>query len=198
MSDALEHRDGRHRRSEASRAAVVDALLGLYDDGVLQPGAGEIAARAGVSERSVFRHFDDLESLAEAAIERQWSRIAPYYEPPARDGAVGDRIGGLVRQRIALHNAAAPVARAGALLAPRSPIVRRTLAARRSVLRRQVAELFAAELDAASDHAVLLAALDAAASFEQVEYLRATSGLSAARAAAVMTRMLTALLEGTP
>jgi AcrR family transcriptional regulator len=195
MSDASAV-DGRHRRSETSRSAVVDALLALYGEGVLQPGAGEIAARAGVSERSVFRHFDDLESLAQAAIERQWSRIGPYYEPPSRDGSLDDRIAALVRQRIALHTAAAPVARAGALLAPRSPIVQRTLATRRAVLRRQVADLFADELDEAHDRAVLVAALDAAASFEQVEYLRVTSGLSAARTGAVLTRTLTALLEG--
>ncbi len=196
MSDAPAL-DGRHRRSEASRAAVVDALLELYGEGVLQPGAGEIAARAGVSERSVFRHFDDLESLTQAAIERQWARIGHHYAPPSSAGSLHDRIAALVRQRIALHTAAAPVARAGALLAPRSTTLRRTFATRRTVLRRQVADLFADELARASDSAVLLAALDAAVSFEQVEYLRATAGLSATRASAVMTRTLTALLEGT-
>ena len=55
--------DGRRASRERNRIAVVDALLDLYAEGNLRPGAGEVARRAGLSRRSVFRYFDDLDDL---------------------------------------------------------------------------------------------------------------------------------------
>jgi len=46
--------DGRHRRAQASREAIVESLVSLYADGYVDPSAAEIAERAGVSERSLF------------------------------------------------------------------------------------------------------------------------------------------------
>ena len=46
-----------------TRTAVVDALLTLNARGHLRPTARDIAAEAGVSLRSVYVHFDDLEAL---------------------------------------------------------------------------------------------------------------------------------------
>ena len=55
-------------RTERGRQLVVDALLAYYDEGDHEPGAAKIAARAGVSERTVFRYFDDLDALAAEAV----------------------------------------------------------------------------------------------------------------------------------
>src|SRR5215208_6794482 len=65
--------DGRTARAERTREAVVEALLELLDGGDVRP----TAARAGVSERSVFQHFRDREALFEAAARRQYERVAP-------------------------------------------------------------------------------------------------------------------------
>jgi AcrR family transcriptional regulator len=189
--------DGRHLRSERSRAAVVDALLSLYDDGVVRPGVADIAARAGVSSRSVFRHFADLEGLAEAAIERQWQRVHLLFDAPPPGGDREARISALVDQRLRLHGAIIGVARAAVVLASSSAVVASTLRARRRLLGDQVDALFAPELDArpASARTELAAALEAAASLENVDYLRTHAGLGADRAAAVVRRTLRALLE---
>ncbi|MGH9111849.1 MAG: TetR/AcrR family transcriptional regulator, partial [Acidimicrobiales bacterium] len=88
--------DGRRQRTERSRAAVIDALLSLYDDGAVWPAAAEVAKRAGVSTRSVFRHFADLDGLAEAAIERQWARAHGLFEPPPAEGDLHARVAALV------------------------------------------------------------------------------------------------------
>ena len=40
--------DGRVLRGERNRQAIVDALLALYEEGVLRPSANEVAERAGV------------------------------------------------------------------------------------------------------------------------------------------------------
>ena len=55
--------DGRLTRAARTRTAVVDALLTLNERGELRPTARDIAAEAGVSLRSVYVHFDDLEAL---------------------------------------------------------------------------------------------------------------------------------------
>jgi len=189
--------DGRHRRAERSRAAVVDALLSLYDDGVVRPGVADIAARAGVSPRSVFRHFADLEGLAEAAIDRQWERVHVLFDAPAPEGDLGTRVSALVDQRLRLYGAVIGVARAAAVLSSSSPVVASTLRARRRLLGDQVVALFAPELCARPGPArsELAAALEATASLENVDYLRTHARLGSDRAAAVVRRMLHALLE---
>jgi TetR/AcrR family transcriptional regulator, regulator of autoinduction and epiphytic fitness len=194
---AAENVDGRHRRAERSRAAVVDALLSLYDDGLVRPGVADIAARAGVSPRSVFRHFADLEGLAQAAIDRQWERVNALFEPSSHEGDVGTRVAALVDQRLRLHGTIIGVARAAAVLSASSPIVASTLGARRRLLGDQVAALFGTELRARRRRArhELAAALEATASLENVEYLRTHARLDADHAAAVLRRMLHALLD---
>lgn len=189
--------DGRHQRAERSRTAVVDALLSLYDDGILRPGVADIAARAGVSPRSVFRHFDDLEALARAAIDRQWGRVHSLFDAPSPEGDRSTRAAALVEQRLRLYAAVIGVARAAALLSLSSPVVASTLRARRRLLGGQVAALFERELRARRGPArrELAAALEATASLENVDYLRSHAGLGAERAAAVVRRTLLALLD---
>ena len=55
--------DGRRRRSDASRARIVGALLELTQEGHFEPSADFVAERAGVGRRTVFRHFKDMDSL---------------------------------------------------------------------------------------------------------------------------------------
>ena len=55
--------DGRTRRGERNREAIIDALIACYDDGILRPSVQEVADRAGVSARSVHNHFVDVEAL---------------------------------------------------------------------------------------------------------------------------------------
>jgi TetR/AcrR family transcriptional regulator, regulator of autoinduction and epiphytic fitness len=190
--------DGRRQRAERSRAAVVDALLSLYDDGVVHPGVADIAARAGVSARSVFRHFDDLEALARVAIDRQWQRVGHLFAAPAADADdIHARVAALVDQRLRLHAAVIGVARAAAALAASSPLVASTLRARRRLLADQVTAQLAPELRRRRGRArdELAAALAAAASLENVDYLRTHGGLEPDRAAAVVRRTLLALLD---
>jgi AcrR family transcriptional regulator len=52
--------DGRRVRSERSRKSIIDAMLQLVEEGILVPTAQQVSERAGVSLRSVFRHFSDM------------------------------------------------------------------------------------------------------------------------------------------
>ena len=61
--------DGRTQRGERNREAIVEALVECYGDGLLQPSVDEVAARAGVSARSVHNHFVDVEALRAAVYQ---------------------------------------------------------------------------------------------------------------------------------
>lgn len=77
--------DGRRRRSERSRAAIVDALLELLRSGEVRPSSTAVAARAGLTQRTVFNHFADMDELLAAAAERQVQRIRSLL-PEATEG----------------------------------------------------------------------------------------------------------------
>ncbi len=60
--------DGRHLRRRTNETRVLSAVLECFAEGNLSPTAAEVADRAGVSERSVFRYFSDTEEMAVAAV----------------------------------------------------------------------------------------------------------------------------------
>ena len=67
--------DGRRKRSQTSREKIVVAMLDLVSQGHISPSAEQVATRAEVGLRSVFRHFTDMESLyAEMA-----ARLSQHY-----------------------------------------------------------------------------------------------------------------------
>lgn len=189
--------DGRKLRAERNRDAVVDALLALYDEGHLRPGAALLAERAGVSQSTVFRLFDDLDALVETAIDHQWARVRDRYRNPPTTGTTADRVGAIVRQRLALYEATGPALRGARLLAVDSPTLVAGFAARRDFLRRQVAHHFERELDRldGDERRAYLDALDAATSLEHIEYLRYDRGLGHDRTSAALTADVTALLD---
>jgi TetR/AcrR family transcriptional regulator of autoinduction and epiphytic fitness len=55
--------DGRRARGLRTRDTIVDALLDLVSGGEIAPTAQQIANQAGVSVRSVYQHFTDVEGL---------------------------------------------------------------------------------------------------------------------------------------
>lgn len=188
--------DGRRARAERNRDAVVEAILDLLCEGVEHPTTEAIADRSGVSVRSVFRHFDDLESLHAAAVDRHTERIAGLFEPPDATGPLDDRIDALAARRSRLFEEMTPVRRVGERLRGRSAVIDERLELARRLLRSQLEQLFDPELRELRGAARrdLLDALEAAASWSTWRLLRAEQGCSVARARTVMTRTLTALL----
>ena len=78
--------DGRTLRGERTRSAIVEALIGLLHDGEERPTAKQIAQRAGVSVRSIFQHFDDLEGLYADLVKVQAARVEPLVEAMEHGG----------------------------------------------------------------------------------------------------------------
>ncbi len=95
--------DGRTRRRTRNRSAVISALLAMIREGDLHPGAAEIAERAGVSHRSIFRYFDDLDDLVRTAIDQAFQDAAPLsVVPDIGHGPLAERIERFVDARLEL------------------------------------------------------------------------------------------------
>jgi len=78
--------DGRHARRHRATEAVVTATIDLFAEGELYPTAQQIAARAGVSLRSLFRYADSLERLSSVALGA-WEQQFPALRLTPRDPA---------------------------------------------------------------------------------------------------------------
>jgi AcrR family transcriptional regulator len=184
--------DGRTLRSERSREAMVQALFELVGEGVLRPTAQQVAERAGVGIRSVFRHFEDMDTLLAYVDARLRSEAEPLLRvaPPA--GGVEKRARALIENRVALFERIAPYKRAGNLQRPRSRYLQgmhQTLVRElRAGLQRWIPELSGAPHDAVD-------ALEQITSFEAWDRLRSEQRLGVERAQAAMERVVLLLVR---
>jgi TetR/AcrR family transcriptional regulator, regulator of autoinduction and epiphytic fitness len=195
-ADAAGQQDGRLTRAARTRAAVVEALLTLNDQGNLRPTARDIAAEAGVSLRSLYVHFDDLEALFVAASARHSERMAAQLPPLVAEGPLAERLEAFLSRRITLHEVGAGVRRAALLQEPFSPALRQALVSGRKLMRSEVRRAFGPELDAAdADHVSrLLRGLDIASSSASWEALRTYQGLGVEEATDQVRDMMLAFL----
>ena len=197
MGTTSDQRDGRTVRAERTRQALVEALLGLLDEGQPKPTAAEIAARAGVSERSVFQHFPDRETLLEAVAREQYKRVVPTLVPVDSSLPLEQRIEQFARQRARLYERIGGVRRAGLLIEHESSSVAGWLATARQAKSAETERVFRRELDsvAADDREPLRAALVMVCSWAAWDSWRTHQRLSVARSRAALEVALRALLS---
>lgn len=188
-------RDGRVRRGERSRHAIVAALLDLVGGGVLQPTAQQVADRAGVGIRSVFRHFTEMDSLFAEMDGRLEGEAARLIGGGSRGGSLPERVASLVRLRGALFERIAPYKRAANLQRWRSPFLQERHLRMQRLLRADLLE-WLPELEKAP--AELVEALDLATSFEAWDRLRGDRALGQKVALATLERTALALLRDAP
>ncbi|MFU8815537.1 MAG: TetR/AcrR family transcriptional regulator [Pseudomonadales bacterium] len=180
-------------RSERSRAQIIDAMLALIREGDVSPSAARVAERAGVALRTVFRHFEDMDSLYREMSARVESQIMPQFLKPYEARAWRPRLRELVARRAALNEQIFPFRLAGDLRRFQSTFLmedyRRSLALERlalgAVLPRQL-----------SADPILFAALDMATGFQGWLRLRQDQGLSPAEAEAVIVFTVERLIAG--
>lgn len=171
-NDSSSETDGRRRRGERNKEAVVLALLRLYDGGEIEPSAARIAEVAGVSERSVFRYFGDKDDLAATAMSVQMDRVQHLYEALDSSGDFDARLDAILTHRISLFDSVRGVVRASEVIEHRSDVVHAAMELRRSFLRKQAANHFEPEISAGKhDRADAARAIEVALSLETVQYL---------------------------
>jgi AcrR family transcriptional regulator len=189
-------RDGRTVRAERTRQALVESLLGLLNEGRQSPTAVEIAARAGVSERSVFQHFPDREGLFEAVAREQYDRVMPTLHPIDTTLPLDERIAEFTTQRARLYELVGGVRRAALLIEHESSAVAGWLTSARKAKAAEVDRVFRRELDAIAgdERDPVRAALVALCAWPSWDSWRTHQGLSVARSRAAMAAGIAALL----
>jgi AcrR family transcriptional regulator len=167
----LSRPDGRRVRGERNKEAVVEALLSLYEAGDVEPSMARVAELAGVSERSVFRYFEDKDDLIESAIALQTERVGHLFEGLSIDGSFEKRLDAILDHRLRLFDAVSGVMRASEFHEHRSSLVRDGIDKRRAVLRAQAVDQFRPELNRLDDQQTASRAIDVALGLETIAYL---------------------------
>lgn len=166
--------DGRVARGERNRASIVEAVIELLRAGVLLPTADQIAERAGVGARTVFRHFDDLEQLFAEVTGTVQERTRHLFSDVLTEGSLDRRARDLVMRRAQAYEEIAPFRRSVALLAHRSAFLREH---DRDLVRRLRAQLIFALPELRDARAELLQGVELLSSFEAWDRLRRVQGL---------------------
>lgn len=175
-----------------SREAIVAALMDLVGSGVPRPTVQQVAERAGVGIRSVFRHFTEMESLYREMDGRIEAEAGPLLYGGRREGELRERIAAMVRQRAAFFERVAPYKRSGNLVRWRSHFLQERHTNLGRLLRADLLK-WLPELEGAP--AELVEAADLATSFEAWDRLRTDRHLGAKAACGVIERTVAALLR---
>jgi len=187
--------DGRTARAARTRRAIVDALLCITAEGEMKPTADRIADRAGVSLRTLWTNFKDMETLYAAAGDRLVELQQAEYTEVSPDLPLQRRVAEFCRQRAHMLEIVAPAARASALRLPFSAHLREYRATQNARVRAEIERLFGAEMDGGGPaREQLLTAVLAATTWPTWSMLRDDCGLTVEAARAIMVRMVSALL----
>lgn len=186
--------DGRSARAQRTRDSVVNAVLELAGTGDARPTAKEIADCAGISVRSVYVHFEDLDDLFRSAAARHFEQMASILQPVDASLPVTARILAATDQRVAIHENFGAVRRAAEQWAPLSPALAEVLRSGREVGRQDIERLFGPALHGRPDEDLVLGAITLLLGANAWDSLR-EQGLSVDAASETITHTLTRLLE---
>jgi AcrR family transcriptional regulator len=179
--------DGRLLRSERSRQLIMDATQELVNEGVLVPTAQNVADRAGVGIRTVFRHFADMETLFATMDSQLRESYENLFMGGDRAGTLPERIQHAIERRATAYEKLSSVMLSTRAQMWRSPTLQKNYARNQRGLRKDLGNWLPemADLTTAKSEAV-----DAAASFETWNRLRMHQSLSKKASMEVVFDML--------
>ena len=165
--------DGRRKRGEDNRARIVAAMLEIVQSGEVAPSAEQVASRADVGLRTVFRHFSDMDSLYREMSEAIEAEVQAVADQPFKAADWRGRVVELAGRRGAAFEKIGPFRKASDAFRHRSRFLgddaNRLSQRLREILERVVGD----EVDVQ-----ILEALDLLLSFEAWSRLREEQGLT--------------------
>lgn len=190
-SEAEPRVDGRRERSRSSRARIVAAMLDLIDRGDLAPSAARVAEEAGVGLRTVFRQFDDMDTLYREMSETIAERVMPIVSAPYQGADWRDDVRDIAARRVRVFETMLPFRLAANIKRYQSPFLMgqygQVVALERDLLFRLLPD------DVLADR-LGREALCVALSFQTWRALRHDQGLTVDEAGAVVAKMVEALI----
>jgi TetR/AcrR family transcriptional regulator of autoinduction and epiphytic fitness len=188
--------DGRVERSRRTRTALVDAMLALQEEGDLAPSGQRVADRAGISARTMYLHFSDMESLYAEAGERFLLTLGALGGPLLVAGTLAARVDAFCHRRAVQLEKLLPIFRAARIRQPFSAALQSNRDRYVVAGDEEIDVTFAPELAAlpARERATLRSALHVATCAAAWDVLRDDRGLDPAPAADVLRCTVTGLL----
>jgi AcrR family transcriptional regulator len=184
--------DGRRERTKRTRAAIVEALTALLDEGRIEPTAAEIALRAGVAVRSIAQHFASREELLLAVSEHHATRLGHAAIDPG--APFEERLARFLTERGRALEASRAMRGAAAVVIAHSPSVARALERVAKGRRRETAEIFAAEIALQADPEAVERTLALVTSGRAWDAMRIELGLAVKGAKEQMGTMVRGIL----
>jgi len=167
-------------------------MLELIGEGVLSPTAQQVAERADVGVRTVFRHFSDMETLFATMNEQLKAEASALFVETDQSGPFPERVEAMIDRRVALFGRLGPYVCSSTIQRWRSAFLQeeheRTTRALRQDMRRWLPELELVPGEVAD-------ALEMILSFEAWNRLRIEQKLGLRRTTGVMRLAVLSLME---
>jgi len=190
---AEEKTDGRRERSSRSRERIVHALIELIRAGEMTPAAARVAEKANVGLRTVFRHFEEMDSLNREISGIVAAEILPMVEKPFEGATWQEQLDDLLERRADIYERIMPLKIAGSLQRFRSAFLmedyNRFLKMEREGLKRVLPPAIVKD-------SVLFSAIELATGFQAWRRLRHDQRLSPKDAHRVLAFTLDRLVAG--
>jgi AcrR family transcriptional regulator len=190
--------DGRSLRRERNRQDIVNALLGLIENGETEISAALIASKAGLSERSIFRYFDDVNDLYRSVCDLAFSKEIEFaLIDDAGVGSLDTKIENFVNQRVRIYTMNEKIAPAARSFAFKNPIIKNQLVVGRKLLRNQIITHFSEELSAfdKQQQQVAVEIIDSLTTFEYYDMMRSDQKMSVQAIKSVLTESIRKALQ---
>lgn len=193
--DWASNADGRLERSRSTRLKIVAAMLELVRERGSLPTPEDVADRAGVGRRTVFRHFEDLDSLYEEIGSAIARIVMPMALAPFQSAHWRDKLHEMIDRRARIFEEILPYRLASLLVQRQSNFVQARLA---QSYQMETAALRAVLPAAVIADTVTLHALDLLLGFPSWRRLRQEQGLDVDGARGVLHAMMTRQLASIP
>lgn len=184
--------DGRRQRGEASRERIVKAMLELIGAGDVAPKAEDVAARADVGLRTVFRHFDNMESLYREIDSLIVAEIRPIVDSAFQPGSWQSQLNEMLDRRTRIFERIMPFKIASDIHRHKSPFLELQMS---EFTRSQRSALVAILPRDKRFEADFVESLDLVLSFDTWRRLRKDQKLSLPKARRVLDHLVGALLK---
>ena len=184
--------DGRRQRSQRSREKILRAYWELMLAGDMSPSAAAIAEHAGVGLRSVFRHFEDLDTLLRELMQLCYDELTPEFMTPFKSSNWRDQLLEIVERNVMIWERIRVPHTAGEIGRFKSQVLMDDYQRSRNLEISGIKAILPKDID---NYNNVLMALDASMGFSTMRRLREDRKLSISEVKKVMTLMVWSILD---
>jgi AcrR family transcriptional regulator len=168
--------DGRLERSKRSRQTIIDSMITLIQKGVYIPTAQQVADEAGITIRTVFRHFSEMDLLYNEIEEVRKPKYEKFLISKDFSASLHDRVNTIVNAYTDAHVELFHLEKATQIMMWRSKVVQANYQRNQALMRKSLLNILPELNNKTPSFNIEIA--DAITSFEFFERLYSFQGLS--------------------